>query len=162
MADKDDLHKEFRTLVMLLQLVTTITNGDANLFSNLNTLRLTGKQQFTNKDAFIHRTVLEAIANLLVRTHDILAVTGAAVHPANNSELPTSSDSQVENVPFPIQDAPYMDFTSIPLVNFVVVNNPHSTVHYPGFAGGIDLLFIHGQSVWIAIIKNSWHGLTMG
>ena len=81
MADKDDLHKEFRTLVMLLQLGTTITNGDANLFSNLNTLRLTGKQQFTNKDAFIHRTVLEAIANLLVRTHDILAVTGAAVHP---------------------------------------------------------------------------------
>jgi hypothetical protein len=146
---QDDLHREFRTLVMLLQLVTYIDHGSPTLLSDANG-NAWHQVTFRSEPTLTHQDVLDATANLLVRNREIVAVTAG------------SSNGQVLSL-FAMQDAPN---TGVPLNNFAAVHDRDNRAPYKIFPSGeLDekvILLAHGQSVWTAIIKNSWHGLTMG
>jgi hypothetical protein len=153
---QDELHKEFRTLVMLLQLVTYRDHGSSTLLSDTNGNTW---HQVTFRS---RKTVLDATADLLVRNHEKVAVTAGNASPPKSSNAAGGNSGQVLSL-FAMQDAPYMGFTGVPLNKFAAPDNrAPCEIFSSGKLDGKDILLIHGQSAWMTIFKNSWHGLSMG
>jgi hypothetical protein len=174
---KHGRHMEFRTLVTVLQLVLTIIYGSPRLKSESQSTSESGsgvtgavdirhqrELKFTSKSALILQIVLDSLSNLLVRRFDVVAVTSTTSIAGSTSPAGSLSNDQVPDSLFPAEDAiyPTTDFTSIPLTNFAVFNNPDNDIHRDGFSDGMDVLVINGVSSLSAILKDSWYGLSMG
>jgi hypothetical protein len=119
------LHKEFSSLIALLHLINE-DEGHPQL--GHSSLQKSYEEKYLGGDAVkngvVKRNPLQAIATLVVREHEIVAV---ACDPSST--------------------------------RFVVLANPDHKVKY-SFDQELRILVPRGQSSWLSVRKDRWHGLT--
>lgn len=139
-ANRDDPHKVFRTLVMLLRLVTYLTYGTTTLSPDTFEPQITfGSQNLTLQ------ALLDALAGLLIEDHAVVAIT-AVLDPTNLSV-------------YAIQDT----LSALEKVaNFAAINNPHTGDYGPSFSTGNRVERIRAVAAWPEIVKDSWTAINWG
>ncbi|KIM84798.1 hypothetical protein PILCRDRAFT_369556 [Piloderma croceum F 1598] len=101
-GNNEDLHREFRSLIMLVTLVTAINNSgeptSRNYYEPCNEVVL-------EKDLPSRHRVLNAAAALLVRNTEVLAV--AACDPPPHQPFPSAHDANNNTASSPVQNYSY-------------------------------------------------------
>lgn len=158
----DPLDEELRCILMLLKLVTFINKGTCKLWDTFTDRRYVGATKLSRQ------VLLDAIASLLVRDYEVVAVMAGATlqerpdpAPAPSAELNLDADvpspGTLVTPIFAVQDVPDLEFSHLPLTNFAAVKN--SRRGDPRFeeptAPPVSLL--RGNSDWPEVLdKNPW------
>ena len=139
----DNPREVFRTIVMLLRLVTYLTYGTSTLSPDTFEPQIT----FGSKNLTL-QVMLDALGSLLVEDHAVVANT-AILDPTNLSV-------------YAVHDTAEWNLEKIPITKFTAINNPQKDDYGLSLNEGNRVKRIRGAAAWSDIVNDSWMAINWG
>ena len=175
-ASSLERHSEFQTLTMLLTLITAL-NGEGKAILDMQSAPALKYYPALEKCQTKSGLVLNAIAALLVREHEIVAVVGSKLPLSASDSINIDGSDSPPNPEEPLNIVAFEEdsnirFTDIP---FEDIKNSNGHTTFAALANRRDddhltsdnsdassCILVKGTSHWLQIsTTNPWHGLSL-